>query len=345
MNKVKRNPSLSSQILAILRNKINRGEYSPGERIPSIIKLSQEFEVSDITIRHAVKELVHKGELYTEHGRGTFVSNKRLNKKILELWLPLEEISEDLYFSLLVKNLQAFCVKKELLLHIFDYQDRIDRFIAGDDEFESKDYYGIAIRFLSSEKLPEDVIRKMVKRTKMLKIPFISLDMDLSQYGLNSLTFNDYKAANNICLKLVEMGCKKVAYIGRNDQSRSIGMARFEGYCHALKLSKIKFNPDWIFHFKEHSLDRGDIRKIDSLLKDEIDGVFIAYPNYNIDFFRMENKFKQKLKIAHISEEGQQVYSGASISVVKPTKKFCESIFKKLQSLKRTHTSISYFKN
>ena len=48
-----------------------------GDRLPSETVLCDEFEVSRITLRHAVDGLVQDGRLIREHGRGTFVSAPR----------------------------------------------------------------------------------------------------------------------------------------------------------------------------------------------------------------------------------------------------------------------------
>lgn len=45
-----------------------------GERLPSEVELCEEFDVSRITLRHAVDGLVQDGRLTREHGRGTFVT-------------------------------------------------------------------------------------------------------------------------------------------------------------------------------------------------------------------------------------------------------------------------------
>ncbi|MFF0747116.1 GntR family transcriptional regulator [Streptomyces sp. NPDC004111] len=52
-------------------------ELPVGTRLPSEPKLCEEYEVSRITVRRAMDELVGDGHLVREHGRGTFVSRPR----------------------------------------------------------------------------------------------------------------------------------------------------------------------------------------------------------------------------------------------------------------------------
>lgn len=57
-----------------LSEAIHLGEWKPGEAIPSETKLAERFGISMGTLRKAVDELVAKGVLVRQQGRGTFVS-------------------------------------------------------------------------------------------------------------------------------------------------------------------------------------------------------------------------------------------------------------------------------
>src|SRR5690349_12565923 len=61
------------QIADVLRDRIVRGVYPPGHPLPSEPELSQEFDVSRITINRAVGLLRSDGLVRVRRGRGTFV--------------------------------------------------------------------------------------------------------------------------------------------------------------------------------------------------------------------------------------------------------------------------------
>lgn len=54
---------------------------STGDKLPSEKRLCEQFDVSRITLRHAVDGLVNDGFLVREHGRGTFVAPPRQNDR------------------------------------------------------------------------------------------------------------------------------------------------------------------------------------------------------------------------------------------------------------------------
>ncbi len=61
------------RVAAELRARIARGELRPGDQIPSLDKLSSEYQVSRATVQRAVGMLVAEGWLETEPRFGTFV--------------------------------------------------------------------------------------------------------------------------------------------------------------------------------------------------------------------------------------------------------------------------------
>jgi len=64
------------QIAAILREAIERGDYSPGRPIPSETRLMQEHGVARLTARKAVRVLADEGLVEVVTGRGAFVAER-----------------------------------------------------------------------------------------------------------------------------------------------------------------------------------------------------------------------------------------------------------------------------
>jgi GntR family transcriptional regulator len=65
---------LYQQIKALLLQSLDRGEWKPGESIPSELELAARFQVSQGTVRKAIDELAADNLLIRRQGKGTFVA-------------------------------------------------------------------------------------------------------------------------------------------------------------------------------------------------------------------------------------------------------------------------------
>ncbi|MET7398073.1 GntR family transcriptional regulator [Dactylosporangium sp. NPDC005572] len=70
------------QIAAQLRARIHRGDWAPGERLPSIPMLATQFGVAKQTVQRTIDQLRIEGLLITRPGSGTFVrgTKRRMNR-------------------------------------------------------------------------------------------------------------------------------------------------------------------------------------------------------------------------------------------------------------------------
>jgi GntR family transcriptional regulator len=62
------------QLAAVMRQRIESGYWSEGEKISTIEVLESEFGVARVTVRQAIEMLREEGLLDAQQGRGTFVS-------------------------------------------------------------------------------------------------------------------------------------------------------------------------------------------------------------------------------------------------------------------------------
>jgi GntR family transcriptional regulator len=73
---------LYKQLEDILMQSIESGTFKQGEKIPTELELSKIYNVSRITIRKALEELTRNNYLVRKTGKGTFVSNEKLQRSI-----------------------------------------------------------------------------------------------------------------------------------------------------------------------------------------------------------------------------------------------------------------------
>lgn len=73
------------QVKQWLLNEIETGTFASGSLIPSERELSEQFQISRMTVRHALKELMNEGKLIREQGKGTFVAQPKINQGLSQL--------------------------------------------------------------------------------------------------------------------------------------------------------------------------------------------------------------------------------------------------------------------
>jgi len=64
------------QLADLLRQQITSGELGPGDRLPSIMKLSEEHKLAPVTVRKAIVQLQREGLVESQTGWGTFVRGR-----------------------------------------------------------------------------------------------------------------------------------------------------------------------------------------------------------------------------------------------------------------------------
>lgn len=74
-----------SQIKRHLLDAIESGQLRPGDRVPSERELTEQFAVSRMTARHALRDLETMGYLYRLQGKGTFVAHPKLEQQLARL--------------------------------------------------------------------------------------------------------------------------------------------------------------------------------------------------------------------------------------------------------------------
>jgi len=83
------------QLEQIIRSQIITGEFMPGEQIPTEKALCQTYQVSSITVRQAILNLVNEGLLIRKQGKGTFITDEIAKVKTLPLSGKINDLISD----------------------------------------------------------------------------------------------------------------------------------------------------------------------------------------------------------------------------------------------------------
>jgi GntR family transcriptional regulator len=85
---------LYSQLANLLRQRVQRGMWAPGAKVPSLEALVVEFQVARVTVRQAVDILTREGLLLPQRGRGTFVTDQLQPERTLTLETSLQGLAD-----------------------------------------------------------------------------------------------------------------------------------------------------------------------------------------------------------------------------------------------------------
>lgn len=78
MSTISSSETLSGSVATDLRQRISRGEWGNGDRLPSEHALASQYEVSRATVRTALQDLESRGITVTRRGVGTFVTGQSI---------------------------------------------------------------------------------------------------------------------------------------------------------------------------------------------------------------------------------------------------------------------------
>ena len=88
------NKPMYRQIADALREKISAGELKPGDALPTESSLQEAFNVSRVTVRHALKLLTEEQIVESIQGSGTYVKEERVNYDIYQLTGFYEKLAD-----------------------------------------------------------------------------------------------------------------------------------------------------------------------------------------------------------------------------------------------------------
>jgi GntR family transcriptional repressor for pyruvate dehydrogenase complex len=88
--------NITQQVSDYLKKNLENGTWRAGEKIPSENELTRALEVSRVSVRMAIQQLIGIGALESAHGKGTYV----INSNISGLLRGISRISEKDYQDL-----------------------------------------------------------------------------------------------------------------------------------------------------------------------------------------------------------------------------------------------------
>lgn len=169
-----------------LKNKIKSGELQPHQVIPSENELCQLYQVSRVTIRKSIDELVKESYIYKRKGKGSFVSSKDFPQGLSRIHSYTELI-----------KLQGMTPKKVLLSQTIKKptENEAKRLKIT----QSEDVYEIECIYIANDE-PLCVNKSILPCNMFPKLDFF----DLSKHSLYEILKDFYKLDMTKAAQLIE---------------------------------------------------------------------------------------------------------------------------------------------
>ncbi|UVI28769.1 GntR family transcriptional regulator [Paenibacillus spongiae] len=250
------NQPLYLQIRTMIRDKIESGELKPGDQIPVEADLVQQFNVSRITIKSALKLLVDEGLVYRTAGKGTFVADPQEPS----LFAPSDQesafkkigligpMTSDAFTLNMLRGIEETCKEHNLILLIR----------TSFTQSEEKE----AIRILRAQGIdgllifPVDgeAYSQAILDLKTECFPFVLIDRYLPGIKTNSVYTNNHQGGYLGTEYLFNKGHRQIGIVSTTQSKTASAEDRFAGYLEAARHLGLKIEPaHWLTRIDESS--------------------------------------------------------------------------------------------
>lgn len=229
--------TLRQHVLEDIRAHIRNQTFAPGERLPSISALCRKYGVSDITIRAALRELMHAGYLESQWRSGVFVKAQREEKpnlageRVIALLVPA---LNNPFFGDIIHEAEEQCRLADYRVIIANSTD--------DAALEAQQIKKLAQQVAGLIVMPSRG-RNYVAYAELMEknVPFVFLDRYVEKLAVPFVGTDNEQGGYLATRHLLQTGRRRVFVLVEPDGTSY--EERLCGYRRALKEEGVAFDP------------------------------------------------------------------------------------------------------
>ncbi|GGD49179.1 GntR family transcriptional regulator [Paenibacillus nasutitermitis] len=293
---------------------IENNELGKDDRIPSGSEFAKLLDVSSITVRKALTELVNEGVIYRVRGKGSFVASKEASVSKPSDYVTFIISGNEMYdssYMQLIKGVQSFLNQQGCKLII--------EFVENDVEQERE----LILKLIQSENrglliysANPDSAKEYLKEVRKRSIPFVMLDRFPSGYPVNCITCNNHDGAYEAVEYLIDQGHRNIGFAAY-DFHLSTEVERYNGYLNAMANASLTPNDDILF--LQRDLDYS--RLLRQIQKGELTALFCVNDRRALEVIEQLTlqgvKIPEQISIMGFDDIESSKFAKVSLSTVK----------------------------
>ncbi len=237
---------LYQQIVNDIKLKINGGALSVGDKIPSQNELARTYDVSLITVKKALAELINETVLFSRVGKGTYVARKPQTggfNEHLTFGMVLRDLQSP-YFSRIVRSVEEAVSGMGFNLLVSTSANQVEKEEGQIYHYRKTGVQGMIIASMTRQYRASGALRELhTSKFPYVVVSYIA-DEDINYVGTDH-KYGAYLATSH----LINLGYKTIGYIN-GEKGNMLGELRKKGFLKALNDNSIPFSEHFEFYLR-----------------------------------------------------------------------------------------------
>lgn len=227
------------QVVDWVRTRISSRELQPGEKLESENELSEMFQISRQTVRHALRVLHQEGIIETRRGSGTYIRNPETRNNVWGVSRTINIIStyvDSYIFPRIIQSMGQTLGAAEYNINLMFTQNQMEAERKVLKKILSEDSREAIIAEPVRSGLPNPNV-ELYRKLQSRGIPILFFHSFYPELSVPHVVVNDSMAGQIATEYLLRKGHGKIAGIFKVDDGQ--GMERYKGYLKALMQADI----------------------------------------------------------------------------------------------------------
>jgi len=237
---------LYKQIYEDIFNQIRSGKLKVGDKLATQHELVKIYDVSLITVKKALSDLISEGILFARVGKGSFVArlpSKIDHKKHLTVAYILKDLDNP-YYQNIVSSIESNLSNNDCNMILYSSDNRRDREEQKIRYFIDMGVSGLILGSMSHIPFTSSLINELHEK----QFPFVMVSYT-DDPSICFIGTNQEKGGFIATEHLIKTGYSDIGYVN-GEEGNLVGEARKRGYVKALNENDLPVNENYLYRMK-----------------------------------------------------------------------------------------------